>query len=107
MFILIQLPDMHEAGRVKIKINLNFYFHTCLWCLKVLHKTFWGTTKKCENRNLSLFILPGSGREGWSFIMKVTTFAVQICPSKSCCQYQRNRKGLCSTDQTQAAFFSG
>ena len=40
------------------KINLNF--HTSLWCLerfyeglKGLYKTFWGTTKKCENKNLS------------------------------------------------------
>ena len=42
------------------KIKLNVYFHTSLWCLKRfyeglkgLHKTFWGTTKKCENKNLS------------------------------------------------------
>ena len=34
------------------KINLNVYFHTSLWCLK----TFKGTTKKCENKNLSLFL---------------------------------------------------
>ena len=41
------------------KINLNSYFHTCLRCLKKLyeglksfHKTFWGTTKKCENSDL-------------------------------------------------------
>ena len=45
---------------VEIKININFYFCTSLWCLerfyeglKGLHKTFWGTTKKCENKNLS------------------------------------------------------
>ena len=42
------------------KIKLNFYFHTCWWCfkrffegLKDLHKTFWGTTKKCEDKNLT------------------------------------------------------
>ena len=33
------------------KINLNFYFRG----LKGLHKTFWGTTKKCENKNLIQF----------------------------------------------------
>ena len=45
---------------IKIKINLIFYFHTSLWChksfyeaLKSLHKSFWSTTKKCENKNLS------------------------------------------------------
>ena len=34
--------------------------HTSLWCLKKFqeglkgfHKTFWGTTKKCENKNLT------------------------------------------------------
>ena len=44
----------------KKKIKLNFYFHTSLWCLKKfykglkgLHKTFWGPTKKCENKNLT------------------------------------------------------
>ena len=37
----------------KVKtIKLNFYFHTSLWCLK----TFWGTTKKCENENLTQFV---------------------------------------------------
>ena len=44
----------------KENIKLNFYFHTSLWCLKRfyeglkgLHKTFWGITKKCENKNLT------------------------------------------------------
>ena len=43
---------------IEIKINLNFCFHTSLWCLKRfyeglkgLHITFRGTTKKCENKN--------------------------------------------------------
>ena len=34
---------------IKIKINLRH--------LKSLHETFWGTTKKCENKNLSSFFL--------------------------------------------------
>ena len=49
-------PD--PGGREKI--NLNFYFHFSLQCLKrfyeslkCLRKTFLGTTKKCENKNLS------------------------------------------------------
>ena len=44
---------------IEIKMNLNLYFHT-LWRLKRfyegpygLYKTFWDTTKKCENKNLS------------------------------------------------------
>ena len=47
---------------IEIKINLNFYFYTYLWCLnrfyeglKGLHKTFCGRTKKCKNKNLSIF----------------------------------------------------
>ena len=50
----IPIPDDEK------KINLNFYFRTSLWYLqrfyeglKGLHKTFWGTTKKYENKNLS------------------------------------------------------
>ena len=42
------------------KIKLNFYFHTFLWYLKRfyeglkgLHKTFSGTSKKCENKTLT------------------------------------------------------
>ena len=44
--------------------KITFYFHTSFWCLKrfhealkVLHKTFWGTTKKCEKENLSKFFI--------------------------------------------------
>ena len=46
------------------KIKLNFYFHTSLWCikrfyegLKDLYKKFWGTTKKCENKNKNLIFI--------------------------------------------------
>ena len=45
------------------KFKLKFYFHTSLWCfkrfykgLKGLHKTFRGTTKKYENKNLTQFL---------------------------------------------------
>ena len=50
---LTLIPDEEK------KNNLNFYFHTFLWCLKRfyeglegLRKTLSGTTKKCENKNL-------------------------------------------------------
>ena len=52
-------PSRPDPGR-REKINLNFYFHTSLWCLKRfyegllgLSETFRGTIKKCENKNLS------------------------------------------------------
>ena len=32
------------------KIKLNFYFHASLWYLKRFYE---GTTKKCENKNLT------------------------------------------------------
>ena len=45
------------------KNKLNCYFHTSLFSLKMssedlkgLHKTFWGTTKKCENKNFTQFL---------------------------------------------------
>ena len=45
---------------IETKSKLNFYFETFLRCLKRfyeglydLHKTFCGTTKKCENKNLT------------------------------------------------------
>ena len=59
--VLLALPALIPDKEKKI--NLNFYSHTSLWCLKMfyeglkgLHKTFGGTTKKCENKNLSLFL---------------------------------------------------
>ena len=79
----------HEHGNVVSQINpsrpnlgwteknkLNFYFYTSLWCLKRfnegvkgLHKTFWGTRKKYENKNLTQFLFQynfqkSTGREG-------------------------------------------
>ena len=56
-FKVLLYPSCLNPGR-REKIKLNFYFHTSLWCLKRfyeglkgLHKTFWGTTKKCGNKN--------------------------------------------------------
>ena len=46
--LILLVPITHEEKKVKS----NFYFHTSLWCLKGFPKTFWGTTKKCENKNL-------------------------------------------------------
>ena len=52
-------PSRLNHGR-REKIKSNFYTHTLLWCLNMffeglndLHKTFSGTTKKCENKNLT------------------------------------------------------
>ena len=49
-------PSRPDFGR-REKTNLNFYFHTSLWChkrfyegLKCLYKTFSGTTSKFENK---------------------------------------------------------
>ena len=51
-------PSQPNPGR-REKINLSLYFHSSLRCLKVFMKAFkvlikpCGTTKKCENKNLS------------------------------------------------------
>ena len=59
-------PDPKQRG----KINLNFYFHTSLWCLKRFYEghcvesvqTFWSTTKRFENKNLTQFLFQYSFR---------------------------------------------
>ena len=56
--LTLPVPCISESC-IKMKINVNFYFHTSSWRLKRfyeglrgLRKTFWGTAKKCENKNL-------------------------------------------------------
>ena len=57
---IFTLPASPIFGKSYKNKNFNFYFHTSLWCLKrfyeglsSLRKTFYGTTKKCDNKNLS------------------------------------------------------
>ena len=59
VYLTLPAPRISESW-IKIKVNWSFYFHTSLCCLKRfyeylkgLHKTFWDTTKKRENKNLS------------------------------------------------------
>ena len=59
LLIVLTLKNISESC-IEIKIELNFYFHTSLWCLKRFyeglkgfHKILSGTTKKCENKNLA------------------------------------------------------
>ena len=68
----LPVPCISESF-TEIEIKLNFYFYTSLWCLKRfyedfqgLHETFWGTTKKCENKNFTDFfsLRPGLGQKG-------------------------------------------
>ena len=42
---------VHLRICIKIKINLNIYFRTFCDASKGFMKAFWGTTKKCENKN--------------------------------------------------------
>ena len=53
------IPSRPNPGP-RENMKLNFYVYTSLWCLKRYYKglkdlleTFWGTTKKCENKNLT------------------------------------------------------
>ena len=57
--LTLNVPYISESC-IEIKIKLDFYLHTSLWCLKWfyegfsgLHKTFCGTIKKCENKHLT------------------------------------------------------
>ena len=86
-FLALHTPCIFE-NCIKTKINLNFYLHTHLWCLKRfydgfkgLHKTFWGTTKKCENKNLTFkfkfhlnLIFHSSPWIGWGRLNKKNHF---------------------------------
>ena len=47
-------PFRSDPGRIE-KINLIFSFHTSFF--KGLHKTFWGTTEKCEIKNFKLIFV--------------------------------------------------
>ena len=39
-----------KQQNIKITGRMNLFIKKCL---KGLHKTFWGATKKCENENLT------------------------------------------------------
>ena len=79
--LILPVPNISESC-TEIKIKLNVYFDTSLWCLKRfneglkgLHKTFWSTTKKCENKNLTYYFFYssgiGTGRVKWEIFCKV------------------------------------
>ena len=50
-------PSRPNPGR-REKIKVKFLFsHVCgARKGKGLHKTFWGTAEKCENKNLTIFV---------------------------------------------------
>ena len=50
--LTLPAPCISESC-IKTKINLKFFFHISLWCLKRFYEGRKGTTKKCENKNLS------------------------------------------------------
>ena len=97
-------PSRPNPGR-REKIKLIFYFHTSLWCLKrfyeVLkgfHKTFCGTTKKCENKNLTWFLFQYifhkcTGRQGlllqdiWN---NIASYNLMLRPMSHIAQYDLN-----------------
>ena len=78
MFISSVINPSLPGPERREKINLNFYVPTSLWYLKRfyedlkgLHKTFWGTTKKCENKNSSLFSVQLSEMQGTGRVNKI------------------------------------
>ena len=59
--VLLTLPVLRiSESCIEIKIKLNFYFHTSLWCLKRFYETFmkpFEAPQRCENKNLNQFFL--------------------------------------------------
>ena len=60
LFLLTRPVPCTSESCIEIKIKLNFYFHTSLWCLKRfyeglkgLYEIFWGILKKCEIKHLT------------------------------------------------------
>ena len=54
-------PSRHDPGQ-KEKINLNFYFHTSLWCLKRNHKEVCKKKFKLTFTLVQLSEMQGAGR---------------------------------------------
>ena len=53
--IFVLLLSQVFQKKIKLKVNLNFYFQTFLWHLKIFyesfycpHKTFWGHAKRVK-----------------------------------------------------------
>ena len=94
----VPIPDEEK------KIKLNFYFHTSLWCLKSfyeglkgLHKTFWGTAKKCDNKTLTWFLFQYNfqrctGRERLICLTGVTSDMVIFLGN--CSSYETNQLNI-------------
>ena len=68
---LILLAPCIPENCIEIKIKLNFYFYTSLWCLKrfyedpkVLHKTIWCTTKKWKYFYFNIIFLNAQDGKG-------------------------------------------
>ena len=49
---MLNVPYISESC-VEIKIKSNFNFQISLWYLKRFYEGLKGTTKKCENKNLT------------------------------------------------------
>ena len=70
-FVKPPVPFISESC-IEIKIKLNFYFHTSLWCLKrfyegllkALIKPFEAPQRSVKKINLIFSIRPGLEREG-------------------------------------------
>ena len=75
--LTLPVPCISESC-IEVKVKLNFYFHTSLWCLRRFYE---GLTKKCENENLTVFSLcPGLRREGLIFLFKFMTCSFSFGP---------------------------
>ena len=61
------------------KNDIDFYFHTSLWCLRKV-SSFWGNEKMCENKKfMSLFLLFRIGTSTVKTVfVKLPTYAISV-----------------------------
>ena len=106
LLLIFPFPCISESW-IKMKINLNFYFRTSLWCLKkfyeylkVHHKIFWDTSTKCVNKNFTLnfSLRPESIQEGLNIaeMQLQAAYSAYIHGFKSKCNLWITLSQLCN-----------
>ena len=84
----LPVPYISE-NYIEIKIKLNYIFTFLCGASKGFigpHKTFRGTTKKCENKDLIFSLRPGLGREGLTCKNMILEFRISSTKYVPCWQ---------------------
>ena len=84
----VPVPYISE-NYIEIKTKLNYIFTFLCGASKGFigpHKTFRGTTKKCENKDLIFSLRPGLGREGLTCKNMILEFRISSTKYVPCWQ---------------------